>query len=131
MNGQKVGLKFGYDAVKEFLVDCDKNKEDYFDANSSLTVFGIAALIYWAYRNNQLIKEEEAVIPMENFEDWVIEKAATEEGLQELGNIGKLYEESRYVKLFLRQANKATEDIKKKTVENTSKKLKQSSLAKA
>jgi hypothetical protein len=131
MNGQKVGLKFGYDAVKEFLVDCENNKDDYFDSNSSLTVFGVAAMIYWAYRNNQLIKEEEVTIPMENFEDWVIEKAATEEGLKELGNIGKLYEESRYVKLFLRQANKATEDIKKKTAENTLKKSKQSSLAKA
>jgi hypothetical protein len=131
IDGGEVGLKFGYEAVKEFFIDCEQNKEEYFDSSASLTVFGIAALVYWAYRNNQLIKEEEAIIKMETFEDWVLEKAATEQGLAELGNIGKMYEESRYVKLFIRQANKATEEIKKKTQENTLKKSKQSSLAKA
>jgi hypothetical protein len=131
IEGQEVGLKFGYDAVKEFLIDCEKNQEEYFDSQNNLTVFGVAALVYWAYRNNQLVKQEDVIIPMETFEDWVMEKAATEEGLAELGNIGKLYEESRYAKLFIRQANKAVEDIKKKKSGNTLKKSKSSSLAKA
>lgn len=131
IEGQEVGLKFGYDAVKEFLIDCEKNQEEYFDNNQNLTVFGVAALVYWAYRNNQLVKQEDVIIQMEAFEDWVIEKAATDEGMAELANISKLYEESRYVKLFVRQANKVTEEIKKKTLENTSKKSKRSSLAKA
>jgi hypothetical protein len=130
IEGQEVGLKFGYDAVKEFLIDCEKNQEEYFDNNQNLTVFGVAALVYWAYRNNQLVKQEDVIIQMESFEDWVIEKAATDEGMAELANISKLYEESRYVKLFVRQANKVTEEIKKKTLENTSKKSKRSSLAK-
>lgn len=131
IDGKEVGLKFGYDAVKEFFIDCENNKEEYFDSSDSLTVFGVAALVYWAYRNNQLVKQEDVVITMETFEDWVVEKAATDEGMKELGNIGKLYEESRYVKLFVRQANKAVEEIKKKTIENTLKKSKRSSLAKA
>jgi hypothetical protein len=128
VNGQKVGLKFGYEAVKDFLVHCEENKDDYFDKNNVLTVFGVADLIYCAYKNSQLIKDEEVSIPIEDFEDWVLDMS--NENPEELAKIGKLYEESKYVKLFLRQANRMSEDIKKKTSQPTLKKSRQSSLVK-
>jgi hypothetical protein len=128
VSGQKVGLKFGYEAVKDFLIHCEENKDDYFDKNNILTVFGVADLIHCAYKNNQLIKNEEVSIPIEDFEDWVLD--VSNKNPEELTKIGKLYEESKYVKLFLRQANKMSEDIKKKTSQHTLKKSKQSSLAK-
>jgi hypothetical protein len=130
VNGQEVGLKFGYEAVKDFLIHCEENKDDYFDKNNILTVFGVADLVYCAYKNNQLIKDEAVTIPIEDFEDWVLEMAATDKGTEELTKIGKMYEDSKYVKLFLRQASRLTEDIKKKTSQPTLKKSKQSSLVK-
>lgn len=130
MNGQKIGLKFGYEAVKDFFIHCEENKDDFFDKNNILTVFGVADLIFCAYRNNQLLKDEEVIIPVEDFEDWVLEKSVTVEGNEDLVRIGKMYEESKYVKLFIRQANKAVEDLKKKTQQPTLKKSRRSSSVK-
>jgi hypothetical protein len=116
MNGQKVGLKFGWDAVKQFFIDCDENKEDYFDGDL-LTGLGIASLVYFGYANNQKIKDEDVVFTMEDFEDCIVEKLESEEGAKEIEEILKVYDESKQVKLFIRQANKVTEEIKKKTLE--------------
>jgi hypothetical protein len=118
MNGQKVGLKFGWDAVKEFFIDCDENKDDYFDGDL-LTGLGIASLVYFGYVNNQKIKNEDVVFTMEDFEDCIVDKLKSEAGEKEIANILKVYDESKQVKLFIRQANKATEDIKKKMLEST------------
>jgi hypothetical protein len=125
MNGQKVGIKFGYEAVKDFLVRCEENPSDVFNADGTLTVFGIADMIYCGYRNNQNEKKEDVLLPIEDFEDWVLECANSTEGVEILTKVAKTYEESRYVKLTMRMVEG---EVKKKMLESSTNELRQPSL---
>jgi hypothetical protein len=129
IDGQTIGLKFGYNAVKWHTIDCEQYFDEYYqkDANGEvlgLTILGLANLVYSAYKNYQLLKRQPATIEMETFYDWLFQQNQTEEGQQQISEISRVYEESREVRMFIEKMKEQTEEIKKKTQQPISSELK-------
>jgi uncharacterized Fe-S cluster-containing radical SAM superfamily enzyme len=111
-NGQKVGLKFAYQALKWFALDSDKYAEEYYEGGG-MSVLGFANLIHCGYRNCQLLKKEDPTITLMEFYDWVSELNQSKEGQQVMIDIDKVVSESRDFKL-LNKAQEQGEPVKKK-----------------
>lgn len=73
MEGQDVGLRFGYPCIRWFTKATFENKE-YFDGGGNLTDIGVAKLLHSAYRNECEAKEVKQDIPYTKFYDWVEER---------------------------------------------------------
>lgn len=111
MNGQKVGLKFGLPANRDFVTMLNEHPE-YLNPDGSPNGTAVAYLLYYGYKNNCLVKQEKATIPFESFHDFV-DDAQMEEGekLKTLVEISECYAQSRYTKFIV---EKAEEEVKKK-----------------
>jgi hypothetical protein len=100
INGQTVGLKFAFPAIKWFKEESEKKPDIYFVTGDSggFTVEGLAKLIECSYKNHCLIKETEPTLLYENFYEYVEESQETEEGQKELTRITKVYADSSVMK---------------------------------
>jgi hypothetical protein len=133
LNGQIVGLKFGYQSVKWFTLDSEQFQDEYFEKDekgepASMTTLGFADLLHCAYRNNQLLKKEREHIGLDEFYDWVVEQSQSEQGQKLLMEVDRVCTESKEVQLFKKRVEEATEDLKKKIQLNGSNPLNQPSL---
>lgn len=102
IDGQSVGLKFAYPAIKWFTEA--SAKEDIFftpGADSTFTVEGLAKLIQCSYRNNCLIKEIEPTLTYEDFFNYVESNQDTEEGQKELLRVTEVYATASVIKKLI------------------------------
>jgi hypothetical protein len=108
INGQPVGLKFAYPAIKWFTEE-SINSDLYFlpGEGGGFTVEGLAKLIQCSYRNNCLIKEVEPELKFEDFFNWVEQSQETDEGRAELEKVVKAYADSSVMKKLLEQQKKS------------------------
>jgi len=129
INGETVGIKFGYLAIKEFSLAAEKKRDVYYDTvndEQQLSFLGIAKLIHCGYKNNCEIKETEPKYFLEHFNDWVEIAINDEERKKQLAEVLKVFAEYQYVKrLAEMQVN--GEETKKKIVKGITKKSKATS----
>jgi hypothetical protein len=116
VNGEPVGVKFGFLAIKEFAIATEKKREVFYDGDS-LSFLGIAKLIQCGYKNNCEIKEVEPVLTLEDFNNWTEEAMNSEERKAELAVVLTAFAESQYVKTLTDM--KGDEEAKKKTPKST------------
>jgi hypothetical protein len=116
VNGEPVGIKFGFPAIKEFAIATEKKREVFYDGDS-LSFLGIAKLIQCGYNNNCEIKEVEPVLTLEDFNNWTEEAMNSEERKGELAVVLNAFAESQYVKLLTDLPKE--EEAKKKTPKST------------
>lgn len=109
INGQTVGLKFAYPAIKWFTEATMKDPDGIFftpGGESTFTVEGLAKLIQCSYRNHCLIKEVEPTLSYEDFFDFVEENQDTEEGQRELMRITEVYAAASVMKRLIEAQKK-------------------------
>lgn len=102
INGQPVGLKFAYPAIKWFAEATQK--EDIFftpGIDSTFTIEGLAKLLQCAYRNHCLIKEVEPTLAYESFFEYVEANQDTEEGQKELLRVTEVYATASVIKKLI------------------------------
>jgi hypothetical protein len=109
INGQKVGLKFGYPQAKEFAIALAGNVDLYFEGEE-ITAFGLAKLFHSAYKNDCYVKEVKPELPLEVFSDWVDTVTENELAQTQMLDALNIWQESKYTKLWI-------DNIKKKTAE--------------
>lgn len=129
INGEPVGIKFGYLAIKEFSLAAEKKRDVYYDTvndEQQLSFLGIAKLIHCGYKNNCEIKETEPKYFLEQFNDWVEMSINDEERKKQLAEVLTVFAESQYVKM-LAEMQVNGEETKKKTVKGITKKSKATS----
>jgi hypothetical protein len=102
INGQEVGLKFAYPAIKEFTLAA-AGKKDLYLSNDSLSDFGIAKLIHCGYKNNCELLEVNPSLTLSQVSDWVEEALDNPKRIDELAQILEVYADSRYTKLAMQQ----------------------------
>lgn len=109
INGQTVGLKFAFPAIKWFTEESAKRPDLYFVTGDSggFTVEGLAKLIECSYKNHCLIKETEPILPYETFYDYVESNQETEEGQKELTRIAEVYAQSSVMKRVIENQKKS------------------------
>lgn len=109
INGQQVGLRFAYPAIKWFSEASIKNGDAYFTdgTGGGFTVEGLAKLFHCSYRNQCLIKEVEPTLSYEDFYNWVDERQRTEEGQAELVKVTEVYAESSVMKKMVEAQKKS------------------------
>lgn len=111
INGQKVGLKFAYPAIKWFTEESLKTDIYFVEGdNGGFTVEGLAKLIQCSYRNNCLLKEVEPVLTFEDFFNWVEQAQETEDGQAELIRVTNVYAESSVMKKVINGQKKSQTD---------------------
>lgn len=124
INGQKVGLKFGYPQAKEFAIALAENVDLYFEGEE-ITAFGLAKLFQTAYKNDCLVKEVKPVLTLEHFTDWVDTVSENETAQTQMLDALNIWQESKYTKLWIDNIKKKTQEIisqtQKKQRENTKK----------
>jgi hypothetical protein len=136
INGETVGIKFGYLAIKAFSLAAEKKRAVYYDKVKDgdgkdvdqLSFLGIAKLIQCGYNNNCELKEVEPTLTLEDFNDWVEGSTGDPERQKQVTEALTVFAQSQYVKTLaeMPQVNGAeTEDTKKKTANRGSKKLNQ------
>lgn len=111
INGNPVGLKFAYPAIKWFTEATQK--DDIFftpGEDSTFTIEGLAKLIQCSYRNHCLIKEVEPTLTYEDFFNYVEGNQDTEEGQKELLRVTEVYATASVIKRLI--------DAQKKNPEN-------------
>lgn len=121
INGQPVGIKFGFLAIKEFSLAAEKKRDVFYDGDS-LSFLGIAKLIQSGYKNNCEIKEVEPTLTLEDFNNWTEDAMSSEERKKELADVLNVFAQSQYVKTL--QDLPKDEEAKKKNSKTTTKKLK-------
>lgn len=107
VNGQEIGLKFGYASYK--IIMTSKNRSLLFDENGNPTDLGVAKIIYSGYQNNCLNKDVDADIPFDDFSKWVDGLAQSDDGKELLTAIITLWSESSDIKALVKN------DIEKKS----------------
>lgn len=108
INGQTVGLKFAYPAIKWFTEESIKSDLFFVPGETGgFTVEGLAKLIECSYKNNCLIKETEPVLKYEDFYNYVEGSQDTDDGQKELTRVTEVYAESSVMKKIM--------DIQKKS----------------
>lgn len=132
INGQSVGIKFGYLAIKEFFLAAEKKREVYYDKLGDveqLSFLGIAKIIHCGYKNNCELKEVEPSLSLSDFNDWVEGSLNDEERKTQLAEVLNVFATSQYVKTLAEMAKNGqeTEETKKKIVKSGSRKLKAAS----
>jgi hypothetical protein len=105
INGQEVGLKFGYPAIKEFTLACADKPGVYLAKDekeeSTITDLGIAKLIHSAYKNECLLLERSPVLTFKDFNEWV-EGAMEDEARKDvIIEVLGVWATSRYTKLAI------------------------------
>lgn len=110
INGQKVGLKFGFDQAKWFAIAIAENVESYFDGDN-MTVLGLSKLLHTAYKNNCAVKEVKPTLTLEDFNDFLEENNNNEDVQTQMGVIVGIWQESRGTKMWLEQVKKKTQEI--------------------
>ena len=88
---------------------------EYLNPDGSPGGTAVAFLLYYGYKNNCLVKQEQATIPFEAFHDFV-DEAQIEEGekLKTLVAISECYADSRFTKAMVDKVEETTEEVKKK-----------------
>jgi hypothetical protein len=132
INGQTVGIKFGYLAIKEFSLAAEKKKAVYYDKSKNekgedveqLSFLGIAKLIHAGYKNNCELKEVDPTLTLEDFNEWVEGAISNEETQKQLTETLTVFAQSQYVKTLSEKNGNETEEAKKKIVNSGSRKLK-------
>lgn len=109
INGEKIGLKFGFPQYREFAIATADNLNLYFEGDG-MTNMGIAKVLHTAYKNNCLVKEVKPTLSFEHFVDLVEENEENEAVLKQVAEALNVWGEAKYTKLWV-------EDLKKKTVE--------------
>jgi hypothetical protein len=120
MNGNSVGLKFAYPAIRMFAEALEK-KPDLFlmDVESEgvkkaqFTIEGLAKFIQCGYVNNCLIKEVEPGLTYQDFFNYAEESQEDEKRLEEIGKVFECWGETTYAKKL------AEPDEEKKTLTGT------------
>ena len=113
LNGQQVGIKFAYPAIKWFTEESIKKNDLFFvqgengEDSSGFTVEGFAKLIQCSYKNNCLLKEVEPVFTYEDFYNYVEASQDTEQGQIELTRIAESYAESSVMKKIIEGQKKS------------------------
>lgn len=120
INGEPVGIKFGFSAITSFYVATEEKKEVYY-SGESLTFLGIAKLIHCGYKNNCEIREEVPALTLEDFHNWVEEAMTNDERKKEVAEVLNVFSDSQYVKALI---DLPKEETKKKTSKSTLKKSK-------
>src|SRR5262245_54620050 len=102
INGQAVGLKFAYPAIKWFTEESTKS-DIYFTPgiDSTFTVEGLAKLIQCAYKNHCMIEEVEPTLSYRHFYEYVEVNQDTEEGQKELLRVTEVYASSSVIKKLI------------------------------
>jgi len=103
INGQPVGLKFAYPAIKWFTEASMKDDGIFFTPgeDSTFTVEGLAKLIQCSYRNHCLLKEIEPSLSYEDFFNYVEDNQDSEEGQKELLRITEVYATASVIKRLI------------------------------
>lgn len=108
INGQTVGLKFAYPAIKWFTEESLKSDLFFVPGETGgFTIEGLAKLIQCSYRNNCLIKEVEPELKFEDFYNYVETNQETEEGQIELTRVTEAYAESSVMKKIIDSQKKS------------------------
>ena len=112
INGQSVGLKFAYPAIKWFTEATLRDNGIFFTPgdDSTFTVEGLAKLIQCSYRNHCLLKEVEPTLSYEDFFNYVEANQDSEEGQKELLRITEVYATASVIKKLI--------DAQKKSLTN-------------
>jgi hypothetical protein len=131
INGQTVGIKFGYLAIKEFSLAAEKKRAVYYDkvnGEEQLSFLGIAKIIHCGYKNDCELKEVDPVLTLEDFNNWVEGIVGNVEAQKELTRVLTVFSESQFVKAMIGDTNNVeTEEAKKKIEKPGSRKLKAAS----
>lgn len=103
IKGEKVGLKFGMIANQRFL---EKAKSFTFfetmsDGQRTLTVLGIAHVLYAGYVNNCYIKEQVTKHTFEDFFELIEDDFFVGKLRESVSNAIKEWSESRYIKQLI------------------------------
>lgn len=102
INGQTVGLKFAYPAIKWFTEESATNDLFFVPGETGgFTVEGLAKLIQCSYKNHCLIKEVEPSLKYEDFYNYVESNQDTDEGQKELIRITEIYASSSVIKKLI------------------------------
>lgn len=100
LNGQQVGLKFAYPAIKMFAEALDKKPDLYLieGERADFTIEGLAKFIQCGYINNCLIKEVEPSLTYEDFFNYAEGAQEDEDRAIEIGKVLECYGETVYAK---------------------------------
>lgn len=100
--GEKVGLKFAYPAIKWFLEAMEKSGEFYYttqqDGEPCITIEGIARLMQCGYKNNCFLKDTEPVFTFETFYNLAELSLTNEEHAKQIADVLTCYAETEYAK---------------------------------
>lgn len=109
INGQTVGLRFSYQAIKWFFEASVNNSEFFFTGGDKpdFTVEGLSKVMQCAYRYDCHLKEIEPSLTFEDFYDYVESSQETEEGQKELLRIVEVYAESSIIKKLIDSQKKS------------------------
>lgn len=113
IEGQEVGLKFGYECNKWFFTAMLENTDTYTDGES-LSHIGFANLFYYAYKNNCAIKTEKPLFGPEHFYNWMEEKISTVEGQKEFADIVTVWSETQNTKDIVEKMTALRGDVEEK-----------------
>ena len=112
VNGQTIGLRFGMQCAREFIVASIEKRDIFFtkDENeySNLTEVAISKLIHCAYRNDCSVKDVIPVLTLEDVCNWVEEKILSE-SLEEIQDILNAWGESQATQKSLAKITTAEE----------------------
>lgn len=113
MDGEKIGIKFGMPAIRQFGTNLKKFELITEGAYNEL---GIAHILYAGYCCNCQVKYEVPEIKFEKFYEFAEQALSNEERLQVIKDVIKCFEESQYVQAVVENLNKdnGTQVIKKK-----------------
>jgi hypothetical protein len=99
INGQSVGLKFAYPAIKWFSEEAAKSDLMFVPGeDGGFTVEGLAKLMQCAYKNDCLLKEVEPTLKHGDFYDYIEVNQETDEGQKELLKVIDTYASSSVMK---------------------------------
>jgi hypothetical protein len=100
LNGQPVGLKFAYPAIKAFALAMESKPDLYILSGdrADFTIEGMAKFIQCGYLNNCAIKEQEPTFTYKDFFDYV--EAALEDSsrVEEIAKVFECYGQTVYAK---------------------------------
>lgn len=123
INGQTVGLKFAFPAIRWFMEESVTKSDLYFidGDNGGFTVEGLAKLVQCSYKNNCLLKEVEPSLTYEDFYNWVEQAQQTEEGKAELIRVSEVYAQSTVMKKIIEGQKKSQmSSLQTSTISNRS-----------
>jgi hypothetical protein len=117
IEGQQIGLRFGYPCVRWFTEAGVENK-DFFEGskdkegnqeNTTLSEIGIAKLVQFAYENECAVKEIKPEIIFEKFYEWV-EQRVEGELSNELSEVLTVWAGSIAIKRLVEKTQKKSQE---------------------